>query len=76
MCIIELVDYNDTYGKEGKSAGKAKTRRSRGGSKVEKAPVDEATEVKTEAKAQPEAKAKSAETKPAEAKEAKGKKKE
>jgi len=80
MCIIELVDYNDTYGKEGKSAGKAKTRRSRGGSKVEKGTVDETstkeTEVKAETKVQPETKAKTAEeSKASEKKETKGKKK-
>jgi large subunit ribosomal protein L17 len=76
MCIIELVDYNDTYGKEGKSAGKAKTRRSRrGGVKVE-ADTKEEVEVKAETKNQPETKAKSAEeSKTPEKKDAKGKKK-
>jgi large subunit ribosomal protein L17 len=87
MCIIELVDYNDTYGKEGKSAAKGRTRRSKGGSKekgVEDAVVvddKKATEVKTETKAKPEAKAdskaKSAdESKTSDKKDAKGKKKE
>jgi large subunit ribosomal protein L17 len=57
MCIIELVDFNDTYGKEGKSAGKAKTRRSRGGAKAQGATdaevietKDSSTEVKAKAK--------------------------
>jgi len=87
ICIIELVDYNDTYGKEGKSAAKGRTRRSKGGSKekgVEDAVVvddKKATEVKTETKAKPEAKAdskaKSAdESKTSDKKDAKGKKKE
>lgn len=48
MCIIELVDYNETYGKEStKDAGKAKTRRSRRGGKSEGAV--EATEKKAKA---------------------------
>jgi large subunit ribosomal protein L17 len=55
MCIIELVDFNDTYGKEGKSAGKAKTRRSRsksgGATDAEVVETkDSATEVKAKAK--------------------------
>ena len=33
MCIIELVDFNDTYSAEGTAAAKPKTRRSRGGAK-------------------------------------------
>jgi large subunit ribosomal protein L17 len=87
MCIIELVDYNDTYGKEGKSAAKGRTRRSKGGSKekgVEDAVVvddKKTTEVKAETKAKPEAKADSKaksgdESKTSDKKEAKGKKKE
>jgi len=80
MCIIELVDYNDSYGKEGKSAAKGKTRRSRGGSKVEKGAIQDAevvTEVKTETKAKAEPKAKSQdESKSSDKKDAKGKKKE
>jgi large subunit ribosomal protein L17 len=87
MCIIELVDYNDTYGKEGKSAAKGRTRRSKGGSKekgIEDAVVvddKKVTEVKTETKAKPEAKADSKaksgdESKGSDKKEAKGKKKE
>jgi large subunit ribosomal protein L17 len=81
MCIIELVDYNDTYGKEGKSAGKAKTRRSKGGAKVEKGAMEEIaakkeTEVKAETKVQPETKAKpAAESKAPEKKDIKDKKK-
>jgi large subunit ribosomal protein L17 len=87
MCIIELVDYNDTYGKEGKSAAKGRTRRSKGGSKekgVEDAVVvddKKTTEVKAETKSKPEAKADSKaksgdESKGSDKKEAKGKKKE
>lgn len=44
MCLIELVDFNEIYGKEA-PAKKAKTRRSRGKSKK----AEEATEAKTEA---------------------------
>ena len=33
MCIIELVDFNDTYSAEGTAATKSRTRRSRGGTK-------------------------------------------
>lgn len=44
MCIIELVDFNETYGKEAQ-AGKARTRRSRGGAKKEEtAPAAEGAE--------------------------------
>jgi large subunit ribosomal protein L17 len=83
MCIIELVDYNDSYGKEGKAAAKGRTRRSKGGSKLEKGVEDavvvddkKAAEVKTETKAKPEAKAKPAdESKSSDKKEDKGKKK-
>jgi large subunit ribosomal protein L17 len=66
MCIIELVDFNDTYGKEGKSAGKAKTRRSRGGSKnqgVTDAEVIEASDKEVKAKSKKEDSAKSEEKK-------------
>ncbi|MCS6973794.1 MAG: 50S ribosomal protein L17 [Cyclobacteriaceae bacterium] len=44
MCLIELVDFNEIYGKEA-PAKKAKTRRSRAKSKK----AEEATEAKTEA---------------------------
>ncbi len=46
MCFIELVDYNETYGKDVKAGDKAKTRRSRGKKKTEdtvSAPVKEKT---------------------------------
>ncbi len=42
MCLIELVDFNDTYVKDSKSAGtKAKTRRGRGRKKSEDADTPE-----------------------------------
>lgn len=44
MCIIELVDFNETYGKEAQAAGKARTRRSRGAAKTAEG-VAEAGEV-------------------------------
>ena len=87
MCIIELVDYNDSYGKEGKSAAKGRTRRSKGGSKLDKGVEDavvvddkKETEVKAETKAKPGAKAESKpktgnESKSSGNKEDKGKKK-
>ncbi len=42
MCIIELVDFNETYGKEVQAAGKARTRRS--GAKKEGVPAVEGAE--------------------------------
>lgn len=68
MCFIELVDYNENMLKDTKSAGKAKTRRSRAGKKsttAEKAaPVAEeakeeivAAEPKTKKKAEPKVEA-------------------
>jgi large subunit ribosomal protein L17 len=61
MCLIELVDYNTLYTKDG-AAKKTKTRRSRrGGKKATDAPDAEApaaeTTEKTEAKAEKKAKA-------------------
>ncbi len=45
MCIIELVDFNETYGKEVQATGKARTRRGRGGAKKEEvAPAAEGAE--------------------------------
>ena len=45
MCIIELVDFNETYGKEVQATGKTRTRRSRGGAKKEEtAPTTSAAE--------------------------------
>lgn len=43
-CFIELVDFNETYGKEVAAAAKPKTRRSRGGAKKEAAVADAAAE--------------------------------
>jgi len=60
MCLIELVDYNTLYTKDG-AAKKAKTRRSRRGGKK----GDEATVVESDA---PEAKAEKATKKTAEKK--------
>jgi len=57
MCLIELVDFNTLYSKEG-VAKKAKTRRSRGAKKTEGA------EAGTEAAPAAEAKAEKAEKKP------------
>lgn len=51
MCLIELVDFNDIYKKEG-AVKKAKTRRSRSASKGKKA---EGTEVVAEAAAEEKA---------------------
>jgi len=45
MCIVELVDFNETYLTEKKAAAKKSTRRKRGGSK---ASGEVATEVKSE----------------------------
>ncbi|MFZ2907406.1 MAG: 50S ribosomal protein L17 [Cyclobacteriaceae bacterium] len=55
MCLIELVDFNTLYTKEG-AEKKAKTRRSRKGGKKEGAEV-EATAETTEAKEKPAKKA-------------------
>lgn len=57
MCLIELVDFNTLYSKEG-VAKKAKTRRSRGGKKAEGA------EAAAEAAPAAETKAEKAEKKP------------
>lgn len=56
MCIIELVDFNETYGKEAQAAGKARTRRGRSGAakKEEGAAVVEGAEVAAEAKVETE----------------------
>lgn len=40
MCIIELVDFNETYVKEGKSTAAKRTRRSRKGGKTEDSAVE------------------------------------
>ncbi|MBR4038176.1 MAG: 50S ribosomal protein L17 [Tidjanibacter sp.] len=51
MCIIELVDFNETYVEGAVVAAKPKTRRSRGAKKVaEEAQVAEATEAPAEEK--------------------------
>lgn len=63
MCLIELVDFNTLYTKDG-AVKKAKTRRSRkGGKKEEGAETEAATETKSEAKEKPAAKAKKTATK-------------
>ena len=49
MCLMELVDFNDLYSKDG-SAKKAKTRRGRKGKKEEGAEVSETTATATEEK--------------------------
>ena len=49
MCLMELVDFNDLYSKDG-SAKKAKTRRGRKGKKEEGAEAAETTAVATEEK--------------------------
>lgn len=76
MCLIELVDYNSLYTKDGATAKKAKTRRSRRGGKkdggVEGEVAAEATEAAPEAKT--EKKAKKTEEKKAPAKKAPSKK--
>jgi len=63
MCLIELVDFNTLYTKDG-VATKAKTRRSRKGGKKEGAEV----EAGAEAKEKPAAKAKKAPEKKADKK--------
>ncbi|MDL2319962.1 50S ribosomal protein L17 [Alistipes sp. OttesenSCG-928-B03] len=64
MCIIELVDFNETYGKEAPAAGKARTRRSRAGSGATKSAEGETAQAEgaeaTEAKAEKKAPAKKA----------------
>ncbi len=73
MCIIELVDYNETYGAEGKGgAAKAKTRRSRRGGKTG-AESAEAGAKETESKSESKSPKKEASS---EEKKAKGKGKE
>jgi large subunit ribosomal protein L17 len=72
MAMIELVDFNEIYNKEGKDAGAKKTRRSRRGTTTKKAepvaaaaPAAEATATEaapTEAAQTPEANAAAAET--------------
>jgi large subunit ribosomal protein L17 len=64
MCLIELVDFNTLYTKDG-VAKKAKTRRSRKGGKKEEGAEVEAT---TEEKEKPAAKAKKAPAKKADKK--------
>jgi large subunit ribosomal protein L17 len=44
MCLIELVDFNETYSKEAAAAGKGRTRRSRSGSGAAKATAAEGAE--------------------------------
>lgn len=57
-CFIELVDFNETYGKEGVVAGKAKTRRSRSGApKAANAEAGEGADASAEAKKAPAKKA-------------------
>lgn len=59
MCIIELVDFNETYTKEGgKSAAKSKTRRSRAGAGAAKktAAAEETAVAETETPAEKPAK--------------------
>ncbi|HMG94596.1 MAG TPA: 50S ribosomal protein L17 [Chryseolinea sp.] len=76
MCLIELVDYNTLYTKDG-AAKKAKTRRSRKGKKSEgaedaveaPAAVAEAPKAKAKAKEETEKKTKKAPAKPKKAKE-------
>jgi large subunit ribosomal protein L17 len=73
MCMMELVDFNDIYKKDG-DAKKGKTRRSRkAGKKAEGAADDAAETPAKETKAKPQAKAKS-EEKPKEKKAPKKKK--
>jgi len=59
MCLMELVDFNDTYKKEG-AEKKGKTRRGRGGKKAEGAEEEaaETAEPKAEKKPKAEPKAK------------------
>ena len=47
MCIIELVDFNENYSSSASAAGKAKTRRSRSGSKAADAATAPAAAAKT-----------------------------
>ncbi|MFN3402948.1 MAG: 50S ribosomal protein L17 [Cytophagaceae bacterium] len=73
MCIIELVDYNETYGTgAAKDAGKAKTRRSRRGS----GKASEASAADAGSSEKASAPAKEAKTEKTEKKETKSKKKE
>ena len=52
LCVMELVDFNDLYMKDG-TTEKAKTRRSRKGKKAEGEATETATEVKAEATEKP-----------------------
>lgn len=75
MCMIELVDFNEIYVTEGKTAAKGKTRRSRRGgtpkAKAETAPKADAAKEETAEAAAPEAAPEAkAETKPETAPEA------
>ncbi len=63
MCFIELVDFNETYGKDAVPAGKTRTRRSRSGAAKPAAEVAEGAEGTTEKKA-PAAKKAPAKAKP------------
>jgi large subunit ribosomal protein L17 len=47
MALIELVDFNELYQKEGKSAAKKTTRRSKKSGKAEDGSVEASSEVKT-----------------------------
>ncbi|WP_461639787.1 50S ribosomal protein L17 [Labilibaculum euxinus] len=49
MCIVELVDFNETYLTEKKAVAKKSTRRKRGGSKASGQAATEVSEVKAEA---------------------------
>lgn len=57
MCLMELVDFNDIYKKDG-AAKAAKTRRSRRGKKAEGGAAETAAEPKAEAKEEKPKKAK------------------
>jgi large subunit ribosomal protein L17 len=57
MCMMELVDFNDIYKKDG-AATKAKTRRSRKGKKADGDVAEEVAEPKAEAKEEKPKKAK------------------
>ncbi|PKQ65692.1 50S ribosomal protein L17 [Labilibaculum filiforme] len=48
MCIVELVDFNETYLTEKKAVAKKSTRRKRSGSKASEEVATEASEVKAE----------------------------
>ena len=67
MCFIELVDFNETYGKDVAAANKPRTRRSRSGAGAAKA-EGEAVENAAAEGAEPKAKAAPAKKAPAKAK--------